>query len=92
MTYGTLVAILILLACYTLIPRPSPSFPSLAVWLSGRGARTFPHVSDITDRPSYKHGQSCESQTTSPTCIYWSATIPSQKIAAHKDDSCCFTR
>ena len=33
----------------SLIPRPSPtpSFPSLAVWLSGRGPGTFSHVSDV---------------------------------------------
>ena len=29
------------------------SFPSLAVWLSGRGPGTFFHVSDITDRANY---------------------------------------
>ena len=30
---------------YNLILRPSPSFPSLAVRLSGRGPGTFPHMS-----------------------------------------------
>ena len=34
----------------SLIPRPPPSFPSLAVRKSGRGPGTFPHVSDVTGR------------------------------------------
>ena len=37
----------------SLVPRPAPSFPSLAVRLSGRGPGTFPHVSDVTDRANY---------------------------------------
>ena len=37
----------------SLVPRPPPSFPSLAVWKSGRGPGTFPHVSDVTDRANY---------------------------------------
>ena len=36
-----------------IVPRPSPSFPLLAEWLSGRGPGTFPHVSDVTDRANY---------------------------------------
>ena len=39
-----------LVACYSLVARPSPSFLSLAVWLSGKGPGTFSHVSDITGR------------------------------------------
>ena len=31
----------------------SPSFPLLAVQLSGRGPDTFYHVSDVTDRANY---------------------------------------
>ena len=36
----------------SLVPRPSPSFPSLAVRLSGRGPGTFSQVtiSDVSDR------------------------------------------
>ena len=34
----------------SLVPRPSLNFPSLAVWLSGRGPGTFSHVSDVTGR------------------------------------------
>ena len=34
----------------SLVPRPAPSFPSLAVRLSGRGPGTFSHVSDVTGR------------------------------------------
>ena len=34
----------------SLVPRPAPSFPSLAVQLSGRGPGTFSHVSDVTGR------------------------------------------
>ena len=34
----------------SLVPRPPPSFPSLAVRKSGRGPGTFPHVSDVTGR------------------------------------------
>ena len=34
----------------SLVPRPSPSFPSLVVQLSGRGPGTFSHVSDVTGR------------------------------------------
>ena len=41
------------LVCSSLVPRPTPSFPSLAVRLSGRGPGTFPHVSDVTDRANY---------------------------------------
>ena len=37
----------------SLVPRPAPSFPSLAVRLIGRGPGTFPHVSDVTDRTNY---------------------------------------
>ena len=37
------------LAIVSLIHRPSPSFPSLAVWLSWKGPGTF-SVSDITGR------------------------------------------
>ena len=37
----------------SLVPRPAPSFPSLAVRLSGRGPGTFPHISDVTDRENY---------------------------------------
>ena len=37
----------------SLVPRPAPSFLSLAVRLSGRGPGTFPHVSDVTDRANY---------------------------------------
>ena len=37
----------------SLVPRPAPSFPSLAVRLSGRGPGTFSHVSDVTDRANY---------------------------------------
>ena len=33
---------------------------------------------------------SCKSQTTSPTRIYWSATILSREIAAHEDDFLSF--
>ena len=35
---------------HCLVPRPLPSFPSLAVWLSRRGPGTFSHMSDITCR------------------------------------------
>ena len=42
-----------LLACISLAPRPSPTFLSLAMRLSGRGPGTFPHVSDVTDRANY---------------------------------------
>ena len=38
---------------YSLVPRPPPSFPSLAVRKSGRGPGTFPHVSDVMDRANY---------------------------------------
>ena len=41
------------IAIGSLVPRPAPSFPSLAVRLSGRGPGTFPHVSDVTDRANY---------------------------------------
>ena len=34
----------------SLVPRPLPSFPSLVVWLSGRGSGTFPDVSDVKGR------------------------------------------
>ena len=34
----------------SLVPRPSPSFLSLAVRLCGRGPGTFSHVSDTTGR------------------------------------------
>ena len=34
----------------SLVPRPSPSFPSLVVQLSGSGPGTFSHVSDVTGR------------------------------------------
>ena len=37
----------------SLVPRPPPSFPSLAVRKSGRGPGTFPHVSNVTDRANY---------------------------------------
>ena len=37
----------------SLVPRPAPSFPSLAVRLSGRGPGTFSHVSDVTDKANY---------------------------------------
>ena len=37
----------------SLVPRPPPSFPSLAVRQSGGGPGTFPHVSDVTDRANY---------------------------------------
>ena len=37
----------------SLVPRPAPSFLSLAVRLSGRGPGTFSHVSDVTDRANY---------------------------------------
>ena len=30
-----------------------PSFPSLAVWKTGRGPGTFSHISDVTDRANY---------------------------------------
>ena len=35
---------------HCLVPRPLPSFPSLAIQLSGRGPGTFSHVSDIMGR------------------------------------------
>ena len=35
---------------HSLVPRPLPSFPSLAVQLSGKGPGTFSHVSDVTSR------------------------------------------
>ena len=38
---------------HSLVPRPPPSFPSLAVRKSGRRPGTFPHVSDVTDRANY---------------------------------------
>ena len=34
----------------SLVSRPTPSFPSLAVRLSGRGPGTFSHVSDVKGR------------------------------------------
>ena len=37
-------------AIHSLVPRPSPSFLSLLVWVSRRGPGTFPRVSDVTDR------------------------------------------
>ena len=37
----------------SLVPRPSSSFPSLAVRKSGRGPGTFTDVSDVTDRVNY---------------------------------------
>ena len=50
----------------TFVPRPSHSFPSLAVQLSGRGPGIFFHVSDVTDRANYA---SCKSKATSATHI-----------------------
>ena len=41
----------------SLVPRPSPSFPSLAVRLSGRGPGTFSHVSDVTGRKAVERLQ-----------------------------------
>ena len=35
---------------FSLVPRPPPSFPLLAVRKSGRGPGTFPHVSDVMGR------------------------------------------
>ena len=37
----------------SLVPRPPPSFPSLAIRLNGRGPGTFPNVSDVMDRANY---------------------------------------
>ena len=42
-----------ILGINSLVPRPSHSFPSLAVRLSGRGPGTFSHVRDVTDRANY---------------------------------------
>ena len=38
---------------YSLVPRPPPSFLSLAVRKSWREPGTFRHVSDVTDRANY---------------------------------------
>ena len=49
---------------YSLILRPSPSFPLLAVRLSGRGPGTFSHMTDITYMANY--GNVGIMQTTLP--------------------------
>ena len=78
----------------SLIPRPSPSSPSLAVQLSRRGPGTFSHVSDITDRTNYANMPwgSCKPQPTMLTCTHWSAIVRVKKwqdtkeilVALHK--------
>ena len=53
--------------------------------VSGRGPGNF--LTWVTSRTEQimRMWTSCKSQTTLPTCIYWSATILSGKIAAHKN-------
>ena len=71
----------------SIVQRPLPSFPSLAVRLSGRG------LVYISSR-EWRHGQGKLSKCgchvnhkqLRPHNLYWSATILSRKIAAHKDD------
>ena len=71
----------------SLVPRPSHSFPSLAVQLAEEGLVYFlMWVTWRTDQ-IMRMWTSCESQTTSPTCISWSATILNRKIAVHKNYS-----
>ena len=42
-----------------LVPRPSPSFSSLAVRLNGREPGTFSHVNDITNNFAHTHTLEC---------------------------------
>ena len=54
----------------SLVPRTSPSFPSLAVRKSRRGPGTFSHVSDVTDRANYTNVGGSKPPKTLPACTH----------------------